>query len=225
MSNGNAISAVMLPQGSHVSPEPILMEASSHTAIQEIVGGWFDVVTVKVSYGPNQECVLVGYVNDEGMLLPDMDLNYLATALFKRELYGNVVVVSGTHPDTGEYDGESYDVPDWAYEGITNDVVTETADAYNDAVAVAFALRFGPKMGVIPQDEADDLRDRMYRVAVALSEGGELPEWTDADEDKVEYLKAWAVFAIKAVEQRMNKLDSSEYDEFDAIIADQFEQE
>ena len=225
MATGRTISAVMIPQGTHVVPEPMLIGASDIDTIQRVVDGLFDVVTVRVSYGENQECVLVGYINDEGLLRPDMDLNYIATALFQRELYGNVLVVSGSHPETGEYDGEAYDVPNWAYDGITGDVVAETADAYNDAMTVAFALKFGPKMGVISEHDARELRERMYRVSAALNGEGEMPEWTEADDDMVEYLKAWATFAIKAVEKRLNEKQISELAEFDAIIAEEFGEE
>lgn len=229
------VSAVMLPQGSHTEPEPMLYTDGDIDAIQRVVGGVFDAVRVRVSYGPDQECVLVGYVNDEGLFDPNCEMNYLATALFQRELRGNVLVVSGTNPENGMYDGDSYDVPEWAWEGIRTDVLHETADAYNDAVLVNFALRFGPEVGLMERDEAEAFRKRIVSIAEALQNGEEVHPLSEAEEEKLEYFVAWAKFTILAVKQNPQMRDFVEGNEsvhkkvknelFDKMFGDFFKEE
>lgn len=79
------ISAVVLPQGSHTAPQPTLLEHNDIDTIRTVVDGAFDAITVRVSC-ENATCVLVGYVNDEFLLREDCEMNFLATALFQREV-------------------------------------------------------------------------------------------------------------------------------------------
>lgn len=224
MSN-RTVSAVMLPQGAHTQPEPMLFEAGDYQAIQQVVGGMFDAVRVNVSYGPEQDCVLVGYVNDLGMYDSNCEMNFIASALFQRELRGNVLVVSGTNPENGAYDGDSYDVPEWAWEGIRTDVLTETAEAYNDAMLINFALRFGPKMGIIDQEKSDQLRLRIYKIAEQM-ERGENPTPLNSEEaDLMEYLTSWAQFTITAVKQSREFREFTNTDDFLKIMKEEFGEE
>lgn len=216
------ISAVMLPQGAHTQPEPLLFEEGDYEAIQNVVGGMFDAVRVNVSYGPNQACVLVGYINDIGMYDPNCEMNFIASALFQRELRGNVLVVSGTNPHSGAYDGESYDVPEWAWEGIRTDVMEETAEAYNDALLVNFALRFGPRMGLLTEEKSEEMRKKIYAVAEAMERGEEPTPLTDEEIDFLEYLTSWAKFTITAVKQSRAYKDFTNTEDFLKIMNEEF---
>ena len=109
-------SAVLIKADSPIqAPEPILLgggDKDTLTEIQEAVGGTIDAVRRGCldTSGKNKNFVLVGYVHDEGRIL-DLPLNPVATVLFEQNIYGDVLLVSGTNPETGEYDGENYDVP------------------------------------------------------------------------------------------------------------------
>lgn len=152
----NLISAVLLPQGVQVTPENVLIEQNKNENIQEIVDGYFECV--RVSFGTeDQKILLTGFVNEDGALREECEMNFLASLLFQRELFGNCVVVSAINPETMDFDGESWDVPEWVYDMITTEVASRTAEAYNEARAIAFGLRFGPKYGLITEEMASKL--------------------------------------------------------------------
>jgi hypothetical protein len=94
--------------------EPEAFVFSSENSLAEIqakVGGYIDSVkTQAINEADDTQMVLVGYVHDEGRIL-DMPMNPLASIVFNRELVGDVVLVNGTNPENGDYDGENYDLP------------------------------------------------------------------------------------------------------------------
>ena len=117
----NKVMAVLLPVGSDAQPIPVAI--SDIESIQHHVGGYFECVTME--YDPHEmfdevstetKFVCVGYVHEEGRML-NLEPNELASTIFNQQLVGNVVIVSGTSPK-GEYDGESYDLPEWFISGV-----------------------------------------------------------------------------------------------------------
>lgn len=147
------VSAVFLPAGVGVQPEPMLV--TDYTDLQQAVGGLFDVVSTDM----NTEGVsIVGYINDEGIML-GLEMNYLASNLFKRELYGNCVIVWGLN-DEGVYDGDNHDVPGAVYEFLTKDLLVDTAQSYNLAALMAAACEFA-----IVKGEATEIEVRMISEA------------------------------------------------------------
>lgn len=83
--------------------EIVNIAGTSHLeALQSIVGGWIDCVR-------SENHPVVGYVNDEGLLL-GLPINPVATAFFGRILVGDAVVF-GAYDEEGEYDGENHDFP------------------------------------------------------------------------------------------------------------------
>lgn len=114
--------------GENVVSEPCFVDDMDD--IQRQVGGVFDVVTTTMGVDDGK-CVVVGYINDEG-LVNGLPLNFLATALFQREIHGDVVVVWGLN-GSGKYDGSKYDLPTGMMDFLLHDLVTATAEIYNDA--------------------------------------------------------------------------------------------
>lgn len=108
-------SAVLLKADPNEKPEAILLGGGDTDRVSEIqakVGGHFDAVrrgAVDTS-GENKAFQIVGYVHDEGRIL-NLPLNPMATMLFEQNIFGDVVLVSATNPETGETDGEDYDIP------------------------------------------------------------------------------------------------------------------
>jgi len=127
---------------------------NSLTEIQAKVGGYIDSVkTQAINESDDTQMVLVGYVHDEGKIL-NMPMNPLASIVFNRDLAGDVVLVSGTNPDNGDYDGENYDLPLDFINYIMHmhpEVVKmlQFSKGLSGAVALAF------RAGVISKDDVD----------------------------------------------------------------------
>ena len=148
---------VYLPADLNVPPR--LVPISGLEDIQVHVGGIIDAVTTTVKpdeYGfPGNNFALVGYVHDEGLLL-DMPLNRRACVLFERELVGDVVIVSGTNPTSGAYDGDNYDVPSWYTDRILDgslDWVVRSASRMSDQIEEAFQVAV--RDGLFDQEDID----------------------------------------------------------------------
>jgi hypothetical protein len=94
-----------------------------YISIQNLVGGNFDCV--RTDLGKPDEVAIVGYVNDMGLVI-NLELNYLATALFGREIRGDAVVTWGLSPN-GYYDGDNHDMPNWISCFIKTDLLMQTA--------------------------------------------------------------------------------------------------
>lgn len=136
-------------------PEPILIsEADSLQTIQERVGGHIDAVrTQAVNTDNDTQMVLVGYVNDEG-LLKKLPLNALASIVFNRELVGDVVLVSGTNPENGVYDGENYDLPmEFINYLIHLQPEVERSVKFSKGLSGAVAIAY--RAGVISKEDID----------------------------------------------------------------------
>lgn len=99
----------------------------TYHGITEVVGGYIDCV---------RHDLFVGYVHDEGLLIP-LPLNYMASALFGRPLAGDCVVV-GSMNEQGEYDGESYDAPEPLFSDEFRELLTGVASdpMFREAVGV-----------------------------------------------------------------------------------------
>lgn len=78
-----------------------LPEGNSYEVLRDAVGGLIDCVRNET---------LVGYVNDEGLLI-GLEPNIVASAMFGRPLVGDCVVTSAVN-EQGEYDGADYDAPE-----------------------------------------------------------------------------------------------------------------
>jgi hypothetical protein len=137
--------------------EPLPVAVSSLADLQRFVGGYVDAV--RETFNPSQlfeeddipsearEFVGVGYVHDEGIIL-GLPVNRLASIVFGRELYGDVVMVSGTSPDD-EYDGENYDVPSWFADAVHNGSLQESVEQIELIASVTTALKVCIADGVV----------------------------------------------------------------------------
>lgn len=153
------VQGIFFPVGEEIEPLPIAV--GDHTNINALIGGHFDCVRrnfdpeelYEASGRPDdaEPFVCVGYVHDEGILL-GLPLNKLATVVFGQQLYGDVVVVSGTSP-TGEYDGENYDVPTWFGNAVHNGSLVEASEIVENLSEIASCLATAVREGMINRDE------------------------------------------------------------------------
>jgi hypothetical protein len=160
MSNTSIVEAILLPSGINTEPTEVLVD--DYTSIQNLVGGNFDCV--RTDLGKPEEVALVGYVNDMGLVI-NLELNYLASALFGREIRGDAVVTWGLSPN-GYYDGDNHDMPNWISCFLKTELLMQTATAYNlaatlDVIASAIVSSDYPdKDKLLAVLSGDDQRDR-----------------------------------------------------------------
>jgi hypothetical protein len=129
---GTMVSGALLPCGVGNTIEPAIVDGLE--SLQQYVGGMIDAVRTELQDGT----VIVGYVNDEGLML-NMETNWFASALFDRQIVGDVVLVSGTSP-SGEYDGENYDLPENFFRFLSTKFTEHVAQTYNECVAMTLGL-------------------------------------------------------------------------------------
>lgn len=148
-----AISAVLLKCGSGVEPEPVVINGLE--SIQSLVGGNIEAVRIFAQKRDADEPFeLVGYCDDEG-LVKDSEMNWLASALFRQEIRGNVVVVT----DAG--DGEDGDVPDTFVKWLMSGFLQRVADSYNEATFIAGVMEFAVKNNLVPEEEIMEVMNSM----------------------------------------------------------------
>jgi hypothetical protein len=119
--------------------------------IQDRVGGMIDAVRKQVS----KDIVAVGYVHDEGLIL-DMEMNWIASALFMQEIRGPVVVVNGLSNDY-EYDGDNHDLPDEFITYMQTKFIDKVAETYNESKLVQSMLEYAFNKDMMTEDEVSEL--------------------------------------------------------------------
>jgi len=140
-------------------------------SLQKAVGGNIDAVRLAV----NDRIYVVGYCHDEGMLL-DMDINWLASALFHQKLHGNVVLVNG-YDETGIDDGESHDLPTEFMLWVATTFARKVGETYNESVMISMIIQYAIENDIVSTEETQVFQDA---IRIAVEEPGEHPA-----EDKI----------------------------------------
>jgi hypothetical protein len=147
----STVSAVLLKAGTGVEPESVVINGLE--SIQSLVGGNVEAVRVFAQKRDTDEPFeLVGYCDDEG-LVKESEMNWLASALFRQEIRGNVVVVT----DAG--DGEDGDVPDTFVKWLMSGFLRRVAETYNEASFIAEVMQFAVQNNLVPEDEIMEVMD------------------------------------------------------------------
>ena len=147
----STVSAVLLKAGTGVEPESVVIDGLE--SIQSLVGGNVEAVRVFAQKRDADEPFeLVGYCDDEGRV-KDSEMNWLASALFRQEIRGNVVVVT----DAG--DGEDGDVPDTFVKWLMSGFLQRVAESYNEASFIAEVMQFAVQNNLVPEDEIMEVMD------------------------------------------------------------------
>jgi len=126
-----------------------LPEDNAHTTLHELIGGWFDCVSLA------DEVIM--YVHDEGLLL-GLEPNVTASTLYGNPIAGDAVLVGAVNPD-GERDGYDYDLPEFLLDPAFHARVSEVnnsesnRDAIGDRIAV---MDFTPKVVSLTDDEFNE---------------------------------------------------------------------
>ena len=150
------VAGVLLRAGENVEPEEVFV--GDLASIQGMVGGTIDAVRAEYD-----DLVIVGYCHDEGLLL-DLPMNWMASALFTRELRGDVVLVSGKSP-SGNYDGENYDVPPPFVRWLRTDFIMRVAESYNMSQTITEALSSAVERGFVSMPEIEEVMEFIVGAA------------------------------------------------------------
>lgn len=156
---------VVLFADANKEPETVLLGGSETNSVDEIrqyVGGHFDAVRrgCEDESGLHKPFILIGYVHDEGRIL-GMPMNAVASVLFEQNIFGDVVLVNGTNPENGEYDGETYGLPIAFAEYIIKGLHPAIQESVVFSKMLAFAVSTARKDGTITEAEFQSLRDYM----------------------------------------------------------------
>ncbi len=144
--------------GTEVGKEPEPCIIGDIADIQSQIGGHFDCVRVNVGTDPSADDVftLVGYVHDEGRVLnPPLEINLMASMIFNQEIRGNCVILSGTNPETREYDGENYDLPAMFYEYLCKEMTKEIERSVSFTRLMAMSVSLSYKSNKISKEDFD----------------------------------------------------------------------
>lgn len=145
----SAVHGLLIHSGVGAKVERI--QVSELEDIQSRVGGMIDAVRKQVS----KDIVAVGYVHDEGLIL-DMEMNWIASALFMQEIRGPVVVVNGLSNEY-EYDGDNHDLPDEFITYMQTKFVDRVAETYNESKMVQAMLEYALNKDMMTEDEVTTL--------------------------------------------------------------------
>lgn len=153
----SAVTGLLLGAGVGATVEPVIIDKLE--TIQGYVGGVIDAVRQQVS----KDICAVGYVHDEGLLL-DLEMNWIASALFMREIRGPVVLVNGFN-EANEYDGDNHDLPDAFVEYMQTWFLQKVAETYNESTIVVAMLEMAVEEGVATDEEVDELMIMLETVS------------------------------------------------------------
>jgi hypothetical protein len=153
----SAVTGLLLGAGVGATVEPVIIDKLE--TIQGYVGGVIDAVRQQVS----KDICAVGYVHDEGLIL-DLEMNWIASALFMREIRGPVVLVNGFN-DANEYDGDNHDLPDAFVEYMQTWFLQKVAETYNESTIVVAMLEMAVDEGVATDEEVDALMVMLESVS------------------------------------------------------------
>jgi hypothetical protein len=146
------VAGAFMPSGIGTEIEPVMVGDYKH--IQSLIGGCFDVVTTRVAGNE-----IVGYVHDEGLIL-DMEMNWIASALFMQEIRGPVVVVNGLSNEY-EYDGDNHDLPDEFITYMQTKFIDKVAETYNESKMVQAMLEYAFNKDLMTEDEVATLLEHL----------------------------------------------------------------
>jgi len=149
----NKVTGLLLNAGVGASIDTV--EVTDLESIQGYVGGLIDAVRQPI----NDDIYVVGYVHDEGLLL-DLEMNWIASALFGREIRGTVVLVNGNN-DVGEYDGYNHDLPSDFIEYMKTAFLARVATTYNESQIILALLQSAASDDIIEPEKLDELLEAL----------------------------------------------------------------
>jgi hypothetical protein len=142
--NSKETVGILVPSDDAMPSMPI--QVDGYETLKALVGGYMDTVTRELSAedigadagNETSSFVAVGYVHDEGLLI-GLGVNRRATTIFGRKIVGDVVIVNGSNHE-GRYDGDTYSVPEWFVNRMSDgslEATVEVGTAISEMIASA----------------------------------------------------------------------------------------
>jgi hypothetical protein len=98
-------------------------------------------------------------------------MNWLASALFSREIRGNVVLVNGYNEDN-EYDGDNHEFPEVFVVYMKTSFLAKVANAYNESQMISAMLKYSLDAGLITKEGIDNLLEELGEAILTDDEVG-----------------------------------------------------
>jgi hypothetical protein len=152
----------VLPAGVGGSIKRVIIEDLDD--LQRLVGGNIEPLTAQAS----EDLFITMLINEDGRE-KDLEMNWIASALFMREIVGDVVLVRSVD-ENGVLADDFMDLPTEFITWLEERHMPRVADSYNKTMMVSAIFKFAVMENLIPEEEVDDfLADTMVYL-----EGGEV---------------------------------------------------
>ena len=152
----------VLPAGVGGSIKRVIIEDLDD--LQKLVGGYIEPLTAQVADG----LFITMLVNEDGRT-QDLEMNWIASALFMREIVGDVVLVRASD-ENGVLADDFMDLPTEFITWLEEKHMPRVADAYNQTLMVSALFKFAVMENLIPEDEVDEF----FNDTLVYLEGGDI---------------------------------------------------
>lgn len=158
----SAVIGCVLPAGVGGQIKRVIIEDLND--LQKLVGGYIEPVTAQFA----EDFYVTMLVNEEG-IQQDLEMNWIASALFMREIVGDVVLVRA-QDDNGVLADDFLDLPTEFIGWLEERHMPKVANAYNQTLMVSAMFRLAVQENLIPEDEVE----QFFIDTMVYLEGGEI---------------------------------------------------
>jgi hypothetical protein len=158
----SAVIGCVLPAGVGGQIKRVIIEDLND--LQKLVGGYIEPVTAQFA----EDFFVTMLVNEEG-IQQDLEMNWIASALFMREIVGDVVLVRA-QDDNGVLADDFLDLPTEFIGWLEERHMPKVANAYNQTLMVSAMFRLAVQENLIPEDEVE----QFFIDTMVYLEGGEI---------------------------------------------------
>lgn len=152
----------VLPAGVGGSIKRVIIEDLDD--LQRLVGGYIEPLTAQAS----EDLFITMLVNEDGHS-QDLEMNWIASALFMREIVGDVVLVRASD-ENGVLADDFMDLPTEFITWLEERHMPRVADAYNQTMMVSALFKFAVTENLIPEEEVDEF----FQDTMVYLEGGDI---------------------------------------------------
>ena len=132
--------------------------------LQKLVGGYIEPVTAQFA----EDFYVTMLVNEEG-IQKDLEMNWIASALFMREIVGDVVLVRA-QDENGVLADDFLDLPTEFIQWLNEKHMPRVASSYNQTLMVSAMFRLAVQENLISEDEVE----QFFIDTMVYLEGGDI---------------------------------------------------
>ncbi|CAB4151387.1 Protein of unknown function DUF3846 [uncultured Caudovirales phage] len=153
-----SITACVLEAGVGGKVKPVFVDGLDD--YQKIVGGYIEAVTAEFGDG----LYVTMFCNEEG-LLKDLEMNWVASALFMREIRGNVVLVRASDDDGVLGGDDVFDLPSSFIKWLNDKHLPRVAETYNESIMLGLMIQFALQENLMTPDEFSDFMESLDKYS------------------------------------------------------------